>query len=91
LAEVHEAERQAVNTIIQGTAADLMKMAVTRVHRALPEDSRLLLTVHDSVLVEVPAGRSDEVAAVLHTAMEISPHEFSVPIKVDTKIGPTWG
>ncbi len=89
--EVREAERQAVNTIIQGTAADLIKLAIARVHQTLPAGCRLLLTVHDSILVEAPVDRVDEVADVMRREMEVVPLGFSVPIIVDVKAGPTWG
>jgi len=83
--------RQAINTPVQGTAADAIKMAISRVHRGLPPDCRLLLTVHDSVLVEAPLERADEVAIGLRRLMETPPPGFAVPIKVEVKIGPTWG
>ena len=52
-ADAAEARRQAVNTIIQGTAADLLKLALIRLHDALPDEVRMLLPVHDSVLFQV--------------------------------------
>ena len=54
-ADAAEARRHAVNTISQGTAADLLKMALVRLHDALPDEVRVLLSVHDSVLLEVRA------------------------------------
>ncbi|NLF67448.1 MAG: hypothetical protein GX575_00190 [Candidatus Anammoximicrobium sp.] len=83
--------RQAINGPVQGTAADLIKMATARVHRALPADCRLLLCVHDSLLVQAPTERAEEVASELRRVMECPPPGFTVPIKVEVKIGPTWG
>jgi DNA polymerase I len=54
--DVAEARRHAVNTIVQGSAADLMKMALVRLNEALPDGVRILLPVHDSVLLEMKAG-----------------------------------
>jgi DNA polymerase-1 len=84
------AMREAVNTKIQGTAADINKLALIRLHRALPPDCRLLLTVHDSVLVEAPEPRAAEVAAHLQKVMEEPPPGFDVPIKVKARWGATW-
>lgn len=89
--EVARALRQAVNTIVQGTAADINKMAVARAYRALPTEARLLLTVHDSVLLEVPERLVDELQRLVVHVMEEAPMGFTIPIKVDQKSGPTWG
>jgi DNA polymerase-1 len=82
--------RQTVNAVIQGTAADIMKMALVRAHQALPAGCSLLLTVHDSLLVEVPSADVDEAAAVLRQATEFPPPEFAVPLKVTIRSGRTW-
>jgi DNA polymerase-1 len=82
--------RRAVNAAIQGTAADIMKMAIVRVHEALPGGCSLLLTVHDSLLVEVPSADVDEAAAVLRHVMECPPPDFGVPLKVNIRTGRTW-
>jgi DNA polymerase-1 len=82
--------RQAVNTVIQGTAADINKLAIARLHRALPSDCPMLLTVHDSVLLEVPSRRAEEIAAMVRDVMEIQPPGFSVPIKAEVRSGRTW-
>lgn len=52
--DVAEARRQAVNTIVQGTAADMLKLTLVRLNEMLPAEIKLLLPVHDSVLMEVP-------------------------------------
>jgi DNA polymerase I-like protein with 3'-5' exonuclease and polymerase domains len=87
---VAEAQRQAVNTIVQGTAADLLKMALIRLHADLPADVRMLLPVHDSVLLEVPEALVEETSQIVRGAMETAPDGFAVPLKVEVKTGSTW-
>ena len=82
--------RQAVNTIIQGTAADINKLALARLHRALPEYCRLLLTVHDSVLVEVPEDQAGPAGRLVQRVMQSPPPEFTVPLVVDVSSGRCW-
>ncbi len=87
------AEREAVNMPIQGTAADIIKMAMIEVDRALGErelQSRMLLQVHDELIFECP---TDEVEAVSDMALEIMPGslEMAVPLKVEIKKGRSWG
>jgi len=85
------AERAAVNMPIQGTAADIMKRAMIQVAAALQEipAARMLLTVHDELLFEVPAGMAEEVAAVVRERMQ-SAADLSVPLTVDVGIGENW-
>ena len=85
-------ERVAQNTPIQGTAADLIKKAMIRIQAALEEKypgSRLLLQVHDELLLEVPEERVDEVGRMVVEEME-SALELNVPLAVDTGIGDSW-
>ena len=82
--------RQAVNAVIQGTAADIMKMAIVRAHEALPSGCSLLLTVHDSLLVEAPSGDLERVSEELRQAMEQAPLDFCTPLKVNLRTGSTW-
>ena len=87
-----EAERVAINTPVQGTAADLIKMAMIRVHRALKADhprARLLLQVHDELVLEVPVDEVDAVAARVKAEME-GVATLKVPLVVDTGIGASW-
>lgn len=88
--DVAEARRHAVNTIIQGTAADLLKMALIRLHDALPERVRMLLPVHDSLLCEVPQALVEETRRIVTDAMEAAPAGFTVPLKVEIRTGRTW-
>ena len=85
-------ERVAQNTPIQGTAADLIKKAMIDVDAALERSdwgARLLLTVHDELLFEVPEDRIDAVRAAVVDLMEHA-MELSVPISVDVGVGRTW-
>jgi DNA polymerase-1 len=85
-------ERVAQNTPIQGTAADLIKLAMIRVQRALDESgsgARLLLQVHDELLFEVPAPEVDTLRPVVVEAME-NAMALSVPLVVDDGVGPNW-
>jgi DNA polymerase-1 len=87
-----EAERVAINTPVQGTAADLIKMAMIRVHRALKADhprARLLLQVHDELVLEVPVDEVDVVAARVKAEME-GVATLKVPLVVDTGVGASW-
>jgi DNA polymerase I len=86
------AERMAVNTPIQGTAADLIKLAMIRLDRELRSRrlaSRLLLQVHDELLVEAPAAEAEAVARLLRDCME-SVWELTVPLTVEVHQGANW-
>ena len=83
------AERVAVNMPIQGSAADILKRAMLDVHAALPPDARMILTVHDELLFEVPESQARDVAELVRTKME-SAVELSVPLTVDVGIGRNW-
>jgi DNA polymerase I len=104
------AERAAINMPIQGTEADLMKMAMVKIQENLkslvssPQSSgqktkdqrpktnmpRMLLQIHDSILVECPEEQGERVAKLLKTTME-GIHELPVKLTVDTSIGKNWG
>ncbi len=87
-----EAERMAVNTPIQGTAADLIKKAMICIHRGLEDEGfkgRMILQVHDELLFEVPEKELDSVRRLACREME-GVHELDVPLKVDTGFGLTW-
>jgi DNA polymerase-1 len=86
------AERAAINMPIQGTEADLMKLAMIKVQAYLDkeEDSFMLLQIHDSILVEAPEGKADEVARRLKEIME-GVYKLPVKLTVDTAIGKNWG
>ena len=87
-----QALRAAVNTTIQGTAADLMKMAMIRVDAALRRGrfrSRMLLQVHDELLLEAPRDEIDPVSNLVRKEME-GVHPLKVRLAVDQKTGCSW-
>ena len=86
------AERIALNTPIQGTAADLIKLAMIRVEKALNEQypqAKLLLQVHDELIVECPEEIAGEVAALVSREME-GVATLRVPLTAEAKIGKSW-
>ena len=86
------ARRMAINARIQGTAADLLKKAMIAIDRRLREehpDARLLLTVHDELVFEVPEGQVEPVAKLVKEEME-GVAELKVPLVVDTGWGKSW-
>jgi len=86
------AERTAVNTPLQGTAADLMKLAMIRVDakmKAANLQSRILLQVHDELLFEVPVAEKDAMATLVQQEME-NVAELKVPLVVDLAFGDNW-
>jgi DNA polymerase-1 len=86
-------ERLAVNTVIQGTAADIMKLAMIRVHRALAESdmtTRMILTIHDELLLEGPPEEADAVRALVEREMVAPWDDRTPPLAVDAGVGPTW-
>jgi DNA polymerase-1 len=81
-----------VNTVIQGSAADIIKVAMVRAHRALREAgvaARLVLTIHDELLVEAPQGELSRVTALVRAAM-VGAYELDPPLAVDAGAGETW-
>ncbi|NLU44906.1 MAG: DNA polymerase I, partial [Acholeplasmataceae bacterium] len=86
------AERTAINTPIQGTAADIIKIAMLKVAEALANarvKSRVLLQVHDELVLEVTNDEKEEVAGLLKTTME-NAVKLSVPLVADVATGKTW-
>jgi DNA polymerase-1 len=86
------AERTAVNTPLQGTAADLIKLAMIQVHQALNQKSlraKMLLQVHDELVFEVPSEEVVRMQGLVRSIME-GVYELRVPLKVDVKTGPNW-
>ena len=88
------AERAAINMPIQGTEADLMKKAMIEVDEKLKTQyptARMLLQIHDSILVEVDEADAESVAKILKSTMEAVAPELPVTLTVDTTTGPNWG
>lgn len=84
------AERQAFNTRIQGSAADIIKVAMVRAHKMIPPQARLLLTVHDELVVLTPDALAEETLAAVKEAME-GVDLLKVPVIADAKIVQRWG
>ena len=85
-------ERMARNTPIQGTAADVIKLAMVRVWRRLRNEkmeSRLILTVHDELIVEAPEAEAEKAAQILREEMEGCVH-YAVPLSTDVHTGKNW-
>jgi DNA polymerase-1 len=83
-------ERQALNAPIQGSAADIMKLAMINVDRALEgTDIRMILTVHDELVFEVPEGHHEEAEELIVREMT-GVCEMAVPLEVDTSFGSNW-
>lgn len=86
------AERAAINMPIQGTAADLLKLAMIRIESKLserPELGKMLLTVHDELIFEVEAGQEKELTELVKPIME-GVTKLAVPIVVETGVGKNW-
>jgi len=85
-------ERIAINTVIQGTAADLIKQAMTQVYHRLRRDqlrARMLLQIHDELVFEVPADELDQLSQLVVQEMT-GVGRLSVPLRVDIKAGANW-
>jgi DNA polymerase-1 len=82
----------AINAPIQGTAADIIKIAMIHLHRALQEQSlraRMTLQVHDELVLETPNDEVETVKTLIRQVME-NAFELKVPLKVDLKVGQNW-
>ena len=86
------AERLAVNTVIQGSAADLIKVAMINIHKKIETENlpvKLILQVHDELVFELPKGEADKHTEWIQKEM-IEAIQLDVPLKVDIACGPTW-
>jgi DNA polymerase-1 len=87
------AERVAINTPIQGTAADLIKVAMINIHRALLDkklDTKMILQVHDELVFDVPTGELETVKPIIHELMTTAIPNLKVPILVEMGVGKNW-
>ncbi|PWB38844.1 MAG: DNA polymerase I [Parcubacteria group bacterium] len=87
------AERMAINMPLQGTSADLIKMAMIKIQTDLPKlcpEAKMILQVHDSLVLEVPKKELANVARFVKETME-DIYKLPVPLKVDVEAGPNWG
>ncbi len=92
VAQRQAAEREAINMPIQGTNADMIKIAMIRLDQQLQElklGAKMILQVHDELALEVPEGELELVAPLVRGAM-VGALELSVPVKVEMKLGRTW-
>ena len=88
----NRAEREAMNSPIQGTAADLMKLAMIKVHTRLEREemqTRMLLTVHDELVFEAPEAELERAREIIKAEME-SAYPLKVPLRVDIGVGQNW-
>lgn len=86
------AERSAVNTPIQGTAADLIKLAMIHCNKIIHENklkTRMIMSVHDEIVFEAPESEVEEVKILMQQAME-NVWELSVPLSVNIEVGDNW-
>ena len=88
--QVNRAERQAFNTLVQGSAADIMKIAMVRASEKIPKRSHLILTIHDELVTVTPEDIAEETAEAIRDAME-GVRVLSVPLVADVKIVDRWG
>ncbi|MDP2812815.1 MAG: DNA polymerase, partial [bacterium] len=87
------AERMAINMPIQGTAADLLKLAMIKISQGLPKispQSKMVLQVHDELVLEVPQDDLKKVAEFVKNTME-NIYKLPVPLTVDIESGKNWG
>lgn len=85
-------ERMAMNTPIQGTAADILKMAMIKLQNEIEKrnlNSKMLVQVHDELVFDVPKGEVEEMTSLVRDVME-NIYKMSVPLKVDIEYGKTW-
>ena len=85
-------ERMALNTPIQGTAADILKMAMVKLHNILKEKklkTKMLLQVHDELIFDIPEDEIDEVKEIVRNTME-NIYKLDVPLKVEINYGKDW-
>lgn len=85
------AERQAVNMPIQGTEADIMKIAMVKVDKSLPAGAKQLLQVHDSILVECKIADAEKISADMKEIMENIAPEINISLAVEVHTGKNWG
>lgn len=97
VSEIHQlragAERMAINMPVQGTAADIIKMAMLKIDvvlRKMPEKLKMLLQVHDELVFEVREDFARDAARLIRDLMETT-FKLKVPVKVDVEVGDNWG
>lgn len=84
-------KRAAANMPIQGTEADLMKLAMIKVDQEIGDLGVQVLQIHDSILIECPEANTDKVSAILKETMESIAPDLPIKLKVDVSVGKNWG
>ena len=87
-----QGERLAINTVVQGSAADMIKSAMVKIHKRIAAeelDLDLLIQVHDELVFECPRARADDYAEIICTEMEEA-IPLDVPLRVDAAWGDNW-
>ncbi|PIU10591.1 DNA polymerase I, partial [Candidatus Kuenenbacteria bacterium CG08_land_8_20_14_0_20_37_23] len=90
-----QAERMAINHPLQGTAADVMKMAMIEVDKLINEkykngEVKMIMQVHDELIFEIKDNLAEKIAGEIQTEME-TVHKFEIPILAEISIGKNWG
>jgi len=85
------AKRAAFNMPIQGTEADIMKLAMIAVDEQMGDLGKQLLQIHDSILVECPEENAEKVSKIMKETMESIAPDLGISLKVDVHVGKTWG
>jgi DNA polymerase-1 len=86
------AERMAINAPVQGSSADIIKIAMINLHREMEKrnlKSKMLLQIHDELLFQVPEGEVEEMKSLVSELMPRA-FELRVPVKIDIKLGKNW-
>jgi DNA polymerase-1 len=86
-------EREAINAPIQGTAADIMKIAMLKIPSALKDaglSGKMLLQVHDELVLECPHAEMEKTAQVVQETMS-NAYPMSIPLSTEARSGPSWG
>jgi DNA polymerase-1 len=90
--QVREAAyRAAINMPLQGTAADIMKLAMIEVEKKLPAGAKMLLQIHDSLIIETPSSSAESVGKMVKDIMENVYTKLPVKLKADVSVGINWG
>ena len=88
----NQSERMAINTVIQGSAADLIKVAMINIQRKIEGENlpiKMILQIHDELVFEMPADKSDQYSKWISEEMT-GAIKLDVPLKVDISTGPSW-
>ncbi|MBX4197255.1 DNA polymerase I [Candidatus Saccharibacteria bacterium] len=85
------AYRAAINMPLQGTAADIMKMAMVAIADKLEPDSKILLQIHDSLIIEAPKAKAEAVGQIAKQTMETVYDKLPIKLKADISVGKNWG